>query len=183
MVTLGTTPEVPHNTTVEIRKKIKIGKAKITCNFFLVFIYEDVDLESSTVSCNKGAGGKTAKVSMKTKEGFVFKGVVRPPNEIVKMEGGDFFADFYKNVSVETQPTKISGCGGYGVNIVGKKFPKGYTTSGTNLWENGVVEYSFVSDGSDSLKDAAFFVDAKVGYNQAEMEVIVKAMKIIEESF
>ena len=41
-------------------------------------------------------------------------------------------------------------------------FPRGYTTSGVNLWPGGVVEYNFVSDGSDSLKDAAFYVDDKV---------------------
>ena len=138
-------------------------------------------MEASTVSCNKGAKGKTGKVSIKTKEGFVFKGVVRPPNEIVSMVGGDFFADFVANISLESQPDSIKGCGGYGVNIVGKQFPKGYTTGSTSLWESGVVEYNFVSDGTDSMKDAAFYVDAKVGYNQNEMAIIVKAMKKIEE--
>ena len=37
-----------------------------------------------------------------------------------------------------------------------------------------------MSDGSDSLKDAAFFVDPKVGYKKWEMDIIVKAMKKIE---
>ena len=162
------------------KAKVKVGKTKINCNFFLVFIYEHVDLNSSTVSCSKGAKGKTGKVSIKTKEGYVFNGVVRPPNEIVSMNGGDFYGDFFANVTLESELIKNVGCGGYGTEIVGKKFPKGYTHSRTSLWPNGVVEYSFVSDGSDAMKDAAFFVDSKIGYKQSEMEIIIKAMKRIE---
>ena len=64
------------------------------------------------------------QVSIKTREGFVFKGIVRPPSEIVSMEGGDFFGDFVDNVSLASHPVKTSACGGYGVNIVGKIFPK-----------------------------------------------------------
>ena len=162
------------------KAKVKVGRTKINCNFFLVFIYEHVDLNSSSVSCNKGAKGKTGRVSIKTKEGYVFSGVVRPPNEIVSMSGGDFYGDFFANVSLDSVPVKNDGCAGYGTEIVGKKFPKGYTTSSTELWPNGVVEYSFVSDGSDAMKDAAFYVDSKVGYKQWELEIIVKAMKRIE---
>ena len=44
--------------------KVKVGKTKIKCTFFLVFIYEDINLNSSTVSCNKGAKGKTGKVGI-----------------------------------------------------------------------------------------------------------------------
>ena len=40
------------------------------------------------------------------------------------MEGGDFFGDFVDNVSLASHPVKTSACGGYGVNIVGKIFPK-----------------------------------------------------------
>ena len=167
-------------TTITVKKKLKIGKTKINCNFYLSFVYETVDLNSSYVDCNKGAGGKTAKVSIKTKEGFIFKGVVRPPNEIVSMNGGDFYADFVKNVSLESNLIKSDGCAGYGVDIIGKTFPKGYTLSSVNLWAGGEVEYSFVSDGSDDLKNAAFYVDSKVGYSKAQIEIIVKAMKRIE---
>ena len=67
---------------------------------------------------------KTLQVSIKTREGFVFKGVVRPPSEIVSMEGGDFFGDFVEKVSLDSNPVRTSACGGYGVNIVGKIFPK-----------------------------------------------------------
>ena len=107
-----------------------------------MFVLETVDVASSSMSCNRGAGGQTARVSIyfhkkivksiflslqvsiKTREGFVFKGVVRPPNEIVSMEGGDFFGDFVENVPLSSNPVKTSACGGYGVNIVGKIFPK-----------------------------------------------------------
>ena len=43
---------------------------------------------------------------------------------------------------------------------------KGYTTTYTSKWEGGVVNYNFVSNGKDDLKDAAFFVDANIGYSQ-----------------
>ena len=54
----------------------------------------------------------------------MFRGVVRPPHEIVSMEGGDFFADFAANVLLGSSPDKTTACGGYGSNIVGKTFPK-----------------------------------------------------------
>ena len=36
----------------------------------------------------------------------------------------DFFGDFVDKVSLASHPVKTSACGGYGVNIVGKIFPK-----------------------------------------------------------
>ena len=61
----GTTSDIVSNTTVTVSNvKVKVGKTKIKCTFFLVFIYEDINLNSSTVSCNKGAKGKTGKVSI-----------------------------------------------------------------------------------------------------------------------
>ena len=176
----GTTFDPVSNTTVEIKNvKIKIGKTKIKCTFFLVFIYESVDLGSSSVNCNKGAKGKNAKVKLVTPEGFSFKGVIKPPDRIISMSGGDFYADIYANVSVESTPIKTTGCGGYNGEIVGRIIPRGYTKTNINLWAGAVVEYSFVSTG-DSMKDAAFFVDSKVGYSAAEMAIIMKAMKRIE---
>ena len=175
----GTTADHVFNTTVTVRQKIKIGKTKISCTFYLVFIYETVDLESSSVRCNKGVKGKTAKVTIKTEEGFVFQGVVKPPNKIMSMSGGDFYADIYANVSVESNPIKTIGCGGYNGDFVGRKTPRGYTKTTIELWAGAVVEYSFVSNG-DSMKDAAFFVDSKVGYSATEMAIIMKAMKRIE---
>ena len=176
----GTTFDSVSNTTVTIKDvKIKIGKTKIKCTFFLVFIYESVDLSSSSVSCNKGVKGKSTKVNLVTPEGFSFKGVIKPPSKIVSMSGGDFYADIYANVSAESNPVKTTGCGGYNGEIVGKKIPRGYTKTTVDLWAGAVVEYSFVSTG-DSMKDAAFFVDSKVGYSAAEMTIIMKAMKRIE---
>ena len=70
-------------------------------------------------------------------------------------------------------------CGGYNRNARGIH-NRGYTETHLNLWPGGVVEYSFVSNG-DSMKDEAFFVDSKVGFSAAEMTVIMKAMKRIED--
>ena len=50
----------------------------------------------------------------------------------------------------------------------------------TVIYFNQCTICSFVSDGSDALRDAAFFVDPKIGYKKWEMEIIVKAMKKIE---
>ena len=43
---------------------------------------------------------------------------------------------------------------------------RGYTTTDIEKWDGGVVNYNFVSNGKDSLKDAAFFVDENIGYSQ-----------------
>ena len=160
---------------------VRVGGKNLRCSFYLVFANTDVDLRASSVSCNRGAGGKTGTVNIRTEEGFVFEGVIKPPRKIMSMTGGDIYGSFFSNVSMDSNPIKTTACGGYGTNIVGKSFPRGYTTSGTELWPNGVVEYSFVSDGSDSMKDFAFYVDPKVGYKQSEIEIIIKAMKRIED--
>ena len=68
---------------------VKVGKKRVKCDFFLVFVYGVVNLESSSMSCNKGAGGKTGVVDITTPEGYKFTGVVKPPNKIIQMTGGD----------------------------------------------------------------------------------------------
>ena len=70
---------------------VKVGKIRVNCDFFLVFVYGVVNLESSSMSCNKGAGGKTGAVDITTPEGYKFTGVVKPPNKIIQMTGGDLF--------------------------------------------------------------------------------------------
>ena len=55
------------------------------------------------------------QVSIKTREGFVFKGVVRPPDEIVSMRGGDFYADFVANISLESNPIKVGSSQSYSI--------------------------------------------------------------------
>ena len=78
--------------TAEIKnQKVKVGKMIFKCNFFLVFTGDIVNLNSSTMSCKGKGGKKTAKVSLKTAEGFSFSGVVKPPNTIVSLAGGDLF--------------------------------------------------------------------------------------------
>ena len=59
---LGTTEDALSNTTVSVSARIRVGKKKLKCDFFLVFVLDTVDVESSSMSCNKGAGGQTAKV-------------------------------------------------------------------------------------------------------------------------
>ena len=41
------------------------------------------------------------------------------------------------------------------------------------------MNYNFVSNGKDDLKDAAFFVDANIGYSQAflKIRVILQALE------
>ena len=43
---------------------------------------------------------------------------------------------------------------------------QGYTETYTSKWEGAVVNYNFVSNGKDSLKDAAFFVDENIGISK-----------------
>ena len=59
---LGTTEDPLSNTSVSVSARIRVGKKKLRCDFFLVFVLDTVDVESSSMSCNKGAGGQTAKV-------------------------------------------------------------------------------------------------------------------------
>ena len=54
--------------------------------------------------------------------------------------------------------------------------------TGSFKWEEGVVNYNFVSNGKDSLKDAAFFVDENIGFSQSEMAIFKKAMMRIESA-
>ena len=61
-ITLGTTEDVLSNTTVSVSARIRVGKKKLKCDFFLVFVLETVDVASSSMSCNRGAGGQTARV-------------------------------------------------------------------------------------------------------------------------
>ena len=64
LLLLGTTEDVLSNTTVSVSARIRVGKKRLKCNFFLVFVLETVDVESSSMSCNRGAGGQTARVSI-----------------------------------------------------------------------------------------------------------------------
>ena len=61
-IILGTTEDSLSNTTVSVSARIRVGKKKLRCDFFLVFVLDTVDVDSSSMSCNKGAGGQTAKV-------------------------------------------------------------------------------------------------------------------------
>ena len=39
-------------------------------------------------------------------------------------------------------------------------------TTDTALWPGGVVEFAYVSDGTDEIRDSAFIVDDKIGFNR-----------------
>jgi len=166
------------NTAYLKNQKVKIGKTVFKCNFYLVFTGEVVDLTSSTVSC-KGKSGKSGKATLKTPEGFIFNVVVKPPKTIVSLAGGDTFGEDYKNVTTESKRRYSPHCGGYDGEIEGKK-TRGYTTTNVKLWANAEVDWAFVSNG-DAYKKYSFYTDAKIGYSEAEMKMIMKSMKRIEE--
>ena len=166
-------------TIVSLSQNLKAGNIRVKCNFTLVFTKTDVDLEKSSVLCNKDARGKKAKVDTKTDEGYIFKGLIQPPNKIVKMTGGDYFEDFMdQRIAEDPEDEGEAACGGF---IDDNKRQRGFVHKSFPLWPNSEVTYSFVSDGTDqTMNDAAFYVDEKVGFNAEEMAVIVKAMKEIE---
>jgi len=166
--------------TAQIKnQKIKIGRTVFKCNFDLVFTGEIVNLDNSVMSC-KGKSKKSAKVSLTTPQGFIFKGVVKPPNTIVSLAGGDLFREEYKNISSTSKFQHSPHCGGYDGVIEGKR-NRGYTTTEVKLWPNAEVDWAFVSTG-DAYKSYGFYTDAKIGYKEAEVKLIMKAMKRIEES-
>eukprot|EP00091_Calanus_sinicus_P013987 TRINITY_DN3118_c0_g1_i2.p1 TRINITY_DN3118_c0_g1~~TRINITY_DN3118_c0_g1_i2.p1 ORF type:complete len:158 (+),score=45.99 TRINITY_DN3118_c0_g1_i2:461-934(+) len=131
------------------------------------------------MSCKGKGAKKTAKVNLKTPEGFSFSGVVKPPKEIVSLAGGDLFGEIYKNISTESKQRYKSHCGGYNGEIEGKR-NRGYTTTDVKLWPNAEVDWAFVSTG-DAYKSYAFYTDAKIGYTEAEIKLVMKSMKRIED--
>ena len=175
----ATTATQGFNNTVTVQK-VKIGKGKKTsvCTFFLVFEGDQVDIDSSSVTC-KGKAKGVQKVSITTPEGFIFGGKVRPPRTILSLEGGDLFAEEYKAVNTSSVRRTASHCGGYDGEIEGR-LHRGYTTTDVKLWPAGQVSYAFVSNG-DAYRKYAFYTDSKVGYSQAEMLQIMKSLKRIEE--
>ena len=111
---LGTTEDVVSNKTVFVPDvTVKVGKKKVKCDFGLVFVNTDVNLELSFMFCNKGAGGKTGNVDIATPEGYRFNGVVKPPTKIIRMTGGDLFGEVVASVPLDSNPVKYKGCGGY----------------------------------------------------------------------
>ena len=111
--------ETSENTAKISNVKVKIGKTIFKCNFFLAFTGDIVNLSSTTMSC-KGKSKKSGKVTLKTPEGFIFNGVVKPPRTIVKLAGGDLFGEEYKNISTETKRELSTHCGGYNGEIEGR---------------------------------------------------------------
>ena len=176
----ATTSTPTAESTAQIRNvKVKIGKTTFKCNFFLVFTGDKVNMDSSTMSCKgKGKAKKATKVKLQTPEGFVFTGLIKPPKAIMSLKGGDIFGEEYKNISTESKREYGSHCGGYNGEIEGRK-NRGYTTTNVKLWPNAEVDWAFVSTG-DSYKSYGFYTDAKIGYSEAAIKMVMKSMKRIE---
>ena len=65
---------------------------------------------------------------------------------------------------------KKPDCGGYGSKLAGRS-NRVWTLSSIERWPNQVVYYSYISDGSDDLKNDAVYVDSRVGINKALLNV------------
>ena len=171
--------ETFENTVVLNNQKVKVGKTTFKCNFYLVFSGDMVNLENSTMSCKGKGKGKPTKVSLITPEGFSFSGMVKPPKTIMSLGGGDVFGEVYKNISTAAKSQGYkSHCGGYNGELEGRKF-RGYTTTDVKIWPNAEVDWAFVSTG-DAYKSYGFMTDAKIGYSEAEIKMVMKSMKRIE---
>ena len=114
MFSATTDAAAPTPTTVSVPNvRVRIGSRTVRCDFVLVFLYDTVDIQSSSMSCPRGFGGQTASVEITSSEGYKFSGVVKPPRKIMSMTGGDIFGGFVANVNLETDPIVAHGCGGY----------------------------------------------------------------------
>ena len=120
----------PTPTTVSVSNvMVRVGAKKVKCDFVLVFLYDTVDIRSSSMSCPRGFGGQTASVEITSSEGYKFSGVVKPPRKIMSMSGGDIFGGFMANVNLETDPIVESGCGGYGAEVFGNESTRVFLTN------------------------------------------------------
>ena len=109
---------------------------------------------------------------------FEFKASIRHPNTVINMTGGNSFDIFFQNVVSDSRPISPVDCGGYQIE---EDLVRGIH-SYDKLWERGLVEYSFVSDGSDAVLDSkAVYIDQNIGLSRRQMEVMIKAMKAIME--
>merc|ERR1711892_1120243 len=179
-VAAATTSFETAESTAQINnQKVKIGKTVFKCNFYLVFTGDLVNLNSTEMSCKgKGKVKKAVKIKLQTPEGFIFTGSVKPPKTIVSLVGGDLFGEEYKNISTVSKREYSSHCGGYNGQIEGKR-NRGYTTTDVKLWPNAEVDWAFVSNG-DAYKSYGFYSDAKIGYSEAAIKLVMKSMKRIE---
>merc|ERR1711892_1070570 len=171
--------ETFENTVQLNNQKVKVGKTTFKCNFNLVFSGDMVNLENSTMSCKGKGKGKPTKVNLITPEGLSFSGLVKPPKTIMSLGGGDIFGEVFKNISTEAKSQGYkSHCGGYNGELEGRQF-RGYTTTDVKIWPNAEVDWAFVSTG-DAYKSYGFMTDAKIGYSEAEIKMVMKSMKRIE---
>merc|ERR1719244_238023 len=164
------------------------------CNFKIIYTNTAVNLRGSTIKCT---GRKprvvTASVSFEDNE-YKFVGQVKiqvkgrnlvskilrmsvtPPAEVLSQ----MFADEYEKISTEKKfDYADKGCG-----LDTKEFEmqhtRGYTLSTVNRWTAGEISWSFVSNGDD-FANYGFLTDAKIGLSRSDTEIVMKAMKQIEE--
>ena len=119
----------PTPTTVSVPNvRVRVGSRTVKCDFVLVFLYDTVDIRSSSMSCPRGFGGQTGNVEITSSEGYKFSGVVKPPRKIMSMTGGDVFGGFMANVNLDSDPIVEIGCGGYGAELFGNESTRVFLT-------------------------------------------------------
>ena len=130
IISATTDASAPTPTTVSVPNvRVRVGSKTVRCDFVLVFLYDTVDIRSSSMSCPRGFGGQTASVEITSSEGYKFSGVVKPPRKIMSMTGGDVFGGFMANVNLDSDPIVESGCGGYGAEVFGNESTRVFLTN------------------------------------------------------
>ena len=109
-----------------------------------------------------------------------FVGRIKHPDIVIRMFGGDKYDEMFRNVNRGTRSMAPPGCSGARIE---RDNTRGFQSiSANNLWEQGVIEYSFVSDTSDPiLNSIAVYNDTKIGLSRSDLEVMIKAMHAIME--
>jgi len=91
------------------------------------------------------------------------------------------FKELYRNASSGIRPEYRHYCGIDPIEENMRKQDKSYTSmSQDQFWANGVISWSFVSDGDDYAKYAVH-TDEKVGLSKGDAETVMAAMKQIED--
>ena len=109
-----------------------------------------------------------------------FVGRIKHPNIVIRMFGGDKYDEMFRNVNRGTRSMAPPGCSGARIE---RDNTRGFQSiSANNLWEQGVIEYSFVSDTSDPiLNSKAVYNDTRIGLSRRDLRVMIKAMQAIME--
>merc|ERR1712106_208526 len=193
------------------KHKVVAAERTFRCTFVLIHTNNKVDLKKSTVSCTGADRKiPRAPVTIYTTD-YKFQGAIKinnpkkPKNSLIQMtvtpkpepattegpattetpeeipwdELNEMFIKETANISSKEVVTAKPGCG-----QLSKEFQeqqtRGYTTSDVTKWKDAKIAWSFVSI-DDSFAKFSFMKDAKIGLSGAEVAVVKKAMKQIEE--